>query len=435
MVVVGAGIAGLTVAHRLAAAGLPVTVLEAERGPGGRMATRAVGDGLMECGAQFLSTGYEIVPELLRDVGLSEAVVGVSGRTMAVAENRSWRFDTGRPWTLLSGGLLRIRDLVPAARGSWSTRALAARSTDDLGSWADLDGQCGLSWTRARFGPGVTERVTALTVHGLFFQELAGNSAALPAALTAYLARAVSAYTLRGGLGSLPTVLAERMDVEYGVRVERVERPDSRGDRVVLATSRGRRDADAVVLATPAGPTARMLADPTPDETAVLRTPYSRGLVAGLAVAEPLADDELGGAYGVLVRPGAHSPLAAVAVRSRADTTATGGEVLTVMFRQDAAKRLAGADDATVRAAAVDAVTPWLPGLAGRVVDSRVTRWDEAMPYVPVGHAAAVRRYRDRLSAGCRVLLAGDYLGFPWSDSAAFSGRWAADRLLAGRAH
>jgi oxygen-dependent protoporphyrinogen oxidase len=139
VIVVGAGIAGLTAAHRLAAAGLQVSVLEAAQVPGGRMSTRAVGGGLMEQGAQFLSTGYEIIPELLRTVGLDDQVVKVSGRTMAVDGDRSWRFDTDRPRSLLSGGLLRARDIVPAARGLWSTRRLAARPANDLGLWTDLD--------------------------------------------------------------------------------------------------------------------------------------------------------------------------------------------------------------------------------------------------------------------------------------------------------
>jgi oxygen-dependent protoporphyrinogen oxidase len=75
-------------------------------------------------------------------------------------------------------------------------------------------------------------------------------------------------------------------------------------------------------------------------------------------------------------------------------------------------------------------VAPWLPGLADRVIDSRVTRWDEGLPHVPVGHATAIQRYRDRLPAASPVILAGDYLGFAWTDAAAFNGRWAAERLL-----
>ena len=92
------------------------------------------------------------------------------------------------------------------------------------------------------------------------------------------------------------------------------------------------------------------------------------------------------------------------------------------------------ADGAMVRTAAIDTAAPWLPGLARRVTDSQVVRWQEALPYVTAGHAAAVQRYRDRLPAGSPVVLAGDYLGFPWSDPAAFNGRWAAGRLIAGHA-
>lgn len=81
--------------------------------------------------------------------------------------------------------------------------------------------------------------MTALTVHGLFFQELAANSAALPAALTAFLARGSAALTLRGGLGRPTAALAADLDVEYGVRVECVRRPESPAGGVVLTTSKG----------------------------------------------------------------------------------------------------------------------------------------------------------------------------------------------------
>ena len=54
-----------------------------------------------------------------------------------------------------------------------------------------------------------------------------------------------------------------------------------------------------------------------------------------------------------------------------------------------------------------------------------MTHWPQALPYVPAGHATAVNRYRSTLPETSRVVLADDYLGFPWTDSAAFNGQWA----------
>lgn len=55
-VIVGAGIAGLSAAAELAAAGLRTTILEKSRGVGGRMATRRVGEAVCDHGAQFFTT-------------------------------------------------------------------------------------------------------------------------------------------------------------------------------------------------------------------------------------------------------------------------------------------------------------------------------------------------------------------------------------------
>jgi oxygen-dependent protoporphyrinogen oxidase len=427
VVVVGAGIAGLTAAHRLAAAGVGVRVLEAERRAGGRMSTLELDVGPMECGAQFVSSGYTIVPELLSATGLTDQLVPVSGRSGILVDGRVLRFHTSRPASLVWGGVLRARDIPPAVRGAVRTRSLADKGIGDLGQWTDLDHIEGHVWAAARFGAGLANRLLAPTVLGLYFLDLSGNSAALPGALVGFRARRARAMTLRGGLGRLTSALAAGLEVEYGVRVERVTRY---GDGAVLNTSKGRRRAAAVIIATPAHSTAAILGDPTPAELSVLDVPYSRGLLVGLALREPLAADELGGAYGILASPQEATSLAAAAVLSRAEPS-TSGDLLTVMLRPSAVDRWWAADDETVRAAAVAALSPLLLGLTDRVTDSRVVRWEQAMPAVPVGHARAVSAYRSRVSPVDRVVLAGDYLGFPWTESAAFNGRWAADRLLA----
>jgi renalase len=58
-VVVGAGISGLLAARELTAVGWRVVVLDKGRGVGGRMATRRVGDGWFDHGAQFFTVRSE----------------------------------------------------------------------------------------------------------------------------------------------------------------------------------------------------------------------------------------------------------------------------------------------------------------------------------------------------------------------------------------
>lgn len=55
VLIVGAGLAGLMAAHELAAAALRVTLLDKGRSVGGRLATRRIGGGLADHGAQFFT--------------------------------------------------------------------------------------------------------------------------------------------------------------------------------------------------------------------------------------------------------------------------------------------------------------------------------------------------------------------------------------------
>ena len=64
-VIIGAGIAGLTAARMLSDRGWSVVLLDKGRGPGGRMATRRMGEGRFDHGAQFFT---------VRDARFREAV-------------------------------------------------------------------------------------------------------------------------------------------------------------------------------------------------------------------------------------------------------------------------------------------------------------------------------------------------------------------------
>ena len=65
VIVIGAGLAGLTCAGDLSRAGLEVTVVEASDGIGGRIRTDRVDGFLLDRGFQILLTGYPQVKKRL----------------------------------------------------------------------------------------------------------------------------------------------------------------------------------------------------------------------------------------------------------------------------------------------------------------------------------------------------------------------------------
>jgi len=425
VVVVGAGLAGLTAAFDLLRAGISVHVLEAGAAPGGRVTTEFVSGWPMEQGAQFLSTAYRTVTTLIRDLGLRGALRRTSGRTLVLAADGEYAFDVRNPLSLLTSGVVPVRQAPAVLRHA--RRLARALPPDDLGAWTALDSTRATEWTARHLPEVVVDRLLRPAVHGFYFQALEGNGAALPAALLSMYGRGGSVVTLRGGLGTLTAALAARVPVSYRTPATAIEV----GDAGVLVRTHDRRiSASAVVLAVDAAAARPLL--PTPGALAdrLLATPYSPGLLVGWDTADRLPRTALQGAYGVLTSPGARPGLAALAVASRAGgSDGRDGDLVTAMLDPATAVRLRDAADGQVAVAVGTLLRDHLPCLAHGARAPRVVRWTQAMPTVPVGQADAVREYRATLPRRARVVLAGDYLGFPWTDSAAFNGRWAARHL------
>jgi phytoene dehydrogenase-like protein len=153
VVIVGAGIAGLSAAHRLTSAGVTTAVLEAAPYVGGRMSTEKVDGFRLDRIGQLLSTSY---PELRMTPGLDSLVL----RTFApgVLLHRDGRTQrAGAPATGGSarGALHAVRALASAPRGA---TAAPGRTGAPVGGAVD---QARLGVALGRIATTPVERILA----------------------------------------------------------------------------------------------------------------------------------------------------------------------------------------------------------------------------------------------------------------------------------
>jgi monoamine oxidase len=257
VLVLGAGLAGLSAARDLAAAGADVLVLEARDRPGGRVEQIVLPDGrLVQLGGELVGRAHHAYLALVEELGLTL--------------EPSYLQSPGEDATLLADGprrgeWLTAREREAAARVEQAFSALA-RTVDPEDPWshpdaAALDGISLAAWLRAQGAPPAVVREREL-----FHLGLAGGSSER-LSLLSELRKAAAAgaggfydleswESLRVAEGS--ATVAQRMAAELGDRL-RLSAPvravaiASAGCVVTLADGEQLR-ADAVVGALPVGP-------------------------------------------------------------------------------------------------------------------------------------------------------------------------------------
>lgn len=432
IVIVGAGMAGLAAAHHLKARGRQAFILEAADRVGGRMTSDTVGGHVVDRGAQFLSTEYRLIPEMLRDLDLAHDICEASQCSAIVRD--------GKPLLLRAGhalDLIRFLGFPSALNFAWKMLNLKQRtktlSLSDYSQWAEFDIESTSAWCNRELGASITEYVYEPVLQGFYFQSPEEASGALMAALSTFGMRRAKTLSLNAGLGQLPEALAKNLDVRLGTPVLSIE---CANDGVLVHTVRETLEAQRVIAAVPAVVAQKLIAYPLNDEMrALLSTPYSASInVACVTDAMFGLPKNLSNVYGLLIPRKERTCAAAVGIESnKRNTYGALGNQLNIMLSHEAAVDLMNAPDVDILESAVRSVCGYFPNLAAHITQSRVYRWPAAEPRSSVGRASMLRTYRQKSSKEKpRIILAGDYMSMPFTEGAVESGYWAAN--LVGQA-
>jgi protoporphyrinogen/coproporphyrinogen III oxidase len=429
VVVVGAGIAGLAAAFSLQRAGVPVRVLEAGTRVGGRMTTDRRDGFVIERGTQVVSSSYTTIATLLAEVGLAGRLRPLSQIGAILRGGRLRKLDSTSPLRVVLSGM---KALGPAAwlRVLRESIALGRVKPSDYERWAALDDRDAASFGHARLGTTALEGFAEPFLDGLLFQSPEETSrAVLLALLSLSDGGRAQLMTIEGGLESLPRALADRLDVRLSCPVRRLSL-DPAGVRVDLDGESLR--AAYVVLACTAPAARRLFSPDRPEARSLLATTYSSTVKLSIATDRHWrAKPDLEGVAGVFLPRRERQHVGSVTIESWRDPTRVpSGELINAMLCGRAGAEMLGHSDEEILRAVLPELERLFPGIGASQCFAHVVRWPEAEPRSPVGRLRDVERYRRTWEPGDKVVLAGDYMAMPWTDGAAESGVWAAQRLL-----
>ena len=444
VVVVGGGIAGLAAAleARRLRPDAEVVVLESGARIGGKVAVSEVAGLLVDEGADSMLTRVPDGLALARGAGLEDELVAPASGAASV-------WSRGRLRPLPTGTVLGIPgDLAALASSGLLSTAGLYRVPLDLvlpGSSVEEDVSVG-DLVRRRLGGEVVERLVDPLLGGVYAgrADLLSLQATLPqlvrpAARHRSLLRATSEARagtpptdgplfagLPGGLGRLPAAIAARAraDVRLGTTVRALRRtPTGWSLTTGSAADPTRLTADAVVLAVPGPPAARLLADVVPAAAAeVAALEYASVAIVTLVLDGPTP----GTGSGYLVPAVEGRTTKAVTFTSRKWAHAAGGpSVVRASVGRFGETRDLQRSDAELVAAVLSELRQAV-GPLPVVIGSRVVRWGGGLPQYAVGHLDRVRRVRAAVARQPGLAVAGaayDGVGVP---AVARSGQQAA---------
>lgn len=464
VIVVGAGIAGLTAAWHLASAGTPptdITVLESSTRVGGKLALADVAGGRIDVGAESMLAVRPEAPALIREIGLGEALT-------VPATTRAGVWSRDHLWPMPTGTMMGVPSDPESVRGLLTDDEIQ-RLRQEQPWQGSLTGDVAVGdYLAARLGDALVDRLVEPLLGGVYAaqarelsmaasvpalhgaaqrgESMLEAAGAAAAARTGTMAGASAFCGLVGGVGRLPEELRDRLRakgvrIETGVTVRDIESTGT-GWRLTCGPvpAPDHREADAVILAVPAPAVGRLLTRCAPAAAAVM----AQVEVASMAIVTLAIDRHALTAAGHAL-PGSGFLVPATDGRTIKASTFSSNKWTWVDDLSDDVVFLRASIGRAGEVAALQRPDEELVAVAvrevgqavgfplPRVVDSHVQRWGGGLPQYAVGHLDRMSAVEDAIAGVPGLEVCGAAYGGVGIPAVIASARAAATRLQASR--
>lgn len=430
VVVVGAGISGLTASYRIQQQGHEIHVLEARPYVGGRMITIEWMGLNVDPGAEFVTGADKFLLEMVSKLGIKAKLVDYSDEQTG--------FDVS---VMRDGEVHKVNFMSIMSYLGWTGVSLRARlSMLKLIPYLIRYGRTDV------FHPENAPGEDLVNMEQFFYEKISSemfeywvqptmdvfcgytpddlSAKMLLLLFGSYLSQKL--YTFTDGIGTLPNTLASHLNVSLNSIVSSIEtKADGSGATVhYLQGGQSRTtDADSVVIAVPGDVALSMLGEPRPAwRTFFPKVHYSRvGVVYHIVEGDESLFDE----GGIMFPRNEPWKLSALGWKRRAD-----GRVF-VMSDLKAHIYDPSITDETLIQTITSEMIRAVPEFHGRIKNQMVYRWHRKVPTFRVGYLDALKSFMVDSQEG-PIYFCGDYLTGPSTGSALASGWQCADRVLEG---